>query len=171
MRVGIVKEKYSKSFRWIFYIGVPLLLLSTYLLLMLVNIDLGFTWLVLAIICIAGFVFIDKVVDDIIILGEVAIREDSFVFDLKENVITIPFNEIRMILLKPMLGVSRVADTFKVYNCQIKTNDNLYIYQITREEIKSGKLIAKNLMNPRAFDFIRFLEKQKINHRFGKRIY
>ncbi len=170
MRVGIVKEKYSKSFRWIFYIGVPLLLLSTYPLFVLVNMSLGFTWFVFALICITGFIVIHKVVDDIIILGEVEIREDSFVFDIKENVITIPFNEIRMILLKPILGMSRVADTYKAYNCQIKTNDNLYTYQITREEIRNGKLIAKNLLNPRAFDFITFLEKQKINHRFGKRI-
>jgi len=78
--------------------------------------------------------------------------------------------EIKMILLTPMLGVSKVADTYKVYNCQIKTNDNLYSYQITREEILNGKLIAKNLMNPKAFDLIKFIEKQKINYRFGNRI-
>ena len=170
MRVGIVKEKYSKTNRWILYIVVTLLLLSTYPLLMLFNMGLGITWLVFAIICIAGFVFIHKVADDIIILGEVEVCDDSFVFDLKGNIITIPFNEIKMILLKPMLGLSKLADTFKVYDCQIKTNDNLYSYQITREEVIDGKLIAKNLLNPKAFDFIKFLEKQKINYRFGKRI-
>lgn len=131
---------------------------------------LGITWVVFAIICVAGFIFIHKIADDIIVLGEVEILDDSFVFDLKDNITTIPFREIKMILLKPMLGVSRVPDTYKVYDCQIKTDDKLYSYQITREEIVNGKLIAKNLMNPKAFDFVKFLEKQKINHRFGKRI-
>lgn len=170
MRIGIVKEKYRKKFRWLFYIAVPLLLLSTYPLLLLADVELGIIWFLLAVICVAGFVFIHKVADDIIVLGEVEICDDSFVFDLKGDINKIPFKEIKMILLKPILGVSKVADTYKVYDCQIKTSDNLYSYQITREEIVDGKLIAKNLMNPKAFDFIKFLEEQKINHRIGKRI-
>ena len=75
-----------------------------------------------------------------------------------------------MILLQPMLGLSKIPDTYKAYKCQIKTNDNLYSYQITREELKDGKLVAKNITNPKAFDLIKFLDKRQIQYRFGKRI-
>ena len=74
-----------------------------------------------------------------------------------------------MVLLKPMLGLSK-PDTFKSYICQIKTHNNFYTYQITRKEFKDGKLIAKSLLNPIALDLIKFLDKQSINYRFGKRI-
>ena len=171
MQIGIVKEKYSKPFRLIFYIGFFLFLIATYPLLMQLNIGLGLTLIVFSLIGITGFIFIDKVVEDIILLGNIEIRDDSFVIDLEDDRNIILFKEIKMILLKPKLGGSTNGSTSKVYVCQIKTIDELYSYHITREEIRNGKLIARNLMRPKAFDFIQFLEKQKINHRIGKRSY
>jgi hypothetical protein len=170
MRIGIVEEKYNKSIRWIFYIGIPLLLLISYPLIDLLNLGLDFTWLVFAILCIVGFVAIHKIVDDVIFKGDVEIHEDSFSFLVDEEYTTIPFKDIKMMLLQPMLGLSKIPDTFKAYKCQIKTHDNLYTYQITREELKNGKLVAKNILNPKVFDLIKFLDKQQIHYRFGKRI-
>ncbi|MFT6921483.1 MAG: hypothetical protein ACJA1C_000480 [Crocinitomicaceae bacterium] len=170
MQIGIVEGKHSKSVRWIFYIGIPLLLLISYPVLDILNLDIGYTWIVFSILCISGFAVIHKVADDVIFKGEMEINEDSFSFHLNEETTSIPFKDIKMVLLYPMLGLSKIPDTFKSYKCQIKTHDNVYTYQITREELKDGKLIAKNILNPKAFDLIKFLDKQKINYRFGKRI-
>ena len=171
MRIGIVKEKYSRLSRQASYIGVTIFLLLTYPLLLQVNLSIGITWLLFSLICIASLIFVNKVIDDIIILGEVEIGHDSFSFSLKQETTIVHYKDIEMILLKPMFGGVRAPDIFKVYQCQIKTHDNVHSYQITREEIKNKKLIAKNIVNPKAFDFIDFLENKKINYRFGKQIH
>lgn len=165
MRIGIVKEKYNKKTRWLFYILIPLFLLVTYPLL----IEFGFEKLIAAItfgfITIVSFILLDKKVEDIEIVGELEINSDSFLVIQNDQEILIPFKNIRLFLLNPTIGLSRVAETYKVYDCQIKTIEKNYHLKLTRCEIKNGKVVSRNLVNPKAFDLIKFLKKQNINLR------
>lgn len=171
MQIAIVKAKYDKKIRWIYYIVIPILLLALFPFLMLLNPEIITTSILFGIICVLSFVFIDKVVDGIIIQGEIQINATDLIINFENQKSTIPYDQIRMIILKPKLGLSRVAHTFKVYDCQIKTEEHYYHFDVTRESVENGKIKARNLMNPKAFDLIRFLEEKKINHRFEKRIY
>jgi hypothetical protein len=60
--------------------------------------------------------------------------------------------------------VSRVEFTFKVYDCHIKAEKE-YHFDVTREAIENGKIISRNLINPKAFDLIRFLEQKQIDEK------
>ncbi len=116
------------------------------------------------------FIFIDKVVDSFLIVGQVIIEDQEFVFNQNNNSVTIPFKEIRVIILTPILGISKIASTFKTYNLALTTVNNTVVqYQITREEIVNGKLLSKNIVNPNRFDLVKFLESKKIRFEFGDR--
>lgn len=167
MRVGIVKEKYNKKIRWFYYMTIPLILLVSYPILLRLNLEIGIVWFLFALLCIISFVLIDKVVDDIVLIGEMEIDPDKFKLKLNNQEIPIPFDSIKIVLLKPKLGVSRVARTFKVYECQIKTYEDYYCIHVTRGEVENGIIVEKNILNPKAFDLIKFLEKKNINHQIG----
>ncbi len=171
MQIAIVKAKYDKKIRWIYYIIIPILLLASFPFLMILNLKIGITFSLFAVIGILSFVFIDKVVDGIIIQGEIQMNDKELIINFENQKSTIPYNQIKMIILKPKLGLSRVAHTFKVYNCQLKTGDHYYHFDVTREAVENGKIKARNLINPNAFDLIRFLEQKKVNHRIENRIY
>jgi len=171
MRIGIVKEKYEKKTRWLFYILIPLFLLATYPTLIALNIGNLTAGIIFVIITIVSFILLDKIVDDIDILGEIEIQNDSFILFQNGQEILIPFKKVKMFLLNPKLGLSRVAETYNVYNCEIMTDENNYHLNITRGEIRNGKIVLRNLVNPKAFDLIKFLKKQKINHRIEGRKY
>jgi hypothetical protein len=171
MRIGIVKEKYNKKIRWFYYVIIPLLLLVSYPILMTLNLEIGLVWILFALLCIISFVLIHKIVDDIIIIGEMEIDSDKFKLKLNNQETPIPFDSIKMVLLKPKLGFSRVAHTFKVYECQIKTHEDYYRFDVTREEVENGDIVAKNILNPKAFDLIKFLKRKNINYRIEQRVY
>lgn len=169
--LGIVKERHNKYFRWILYIVVIVMLLSIYPLLKMLHLDLWIICLLFALICLSGFLFLEKVVDGFVKEGEIKVLNDSFNFEINGETLNLPFKDIKIILFHPMLGLSKGDNSFKVYECKIKTTSNLYTYKITREEIRKGKLIKKNLINSKAFDLFKFLDAKKINYRFGKRVY
>jgi len=170
MEIGIVKGKYSKPIRWVFYICIPVLLIITYPILEPLDLGISTTWLIFGILCISGFIIIHNIADKVDHIGTVELLNDSFNFKVDNTLKSIPFVEIQSIILQPMLGVSRLPQTFKVYKCNIQTTTGKYTYQITREEVKNGKLKPKNLLNPKAFDFIKFLDSHSINYKYGKRI-
>lgn len=165
MHIGIVREKYNKKTRWLFYFLIPIFLLATYPALKALNIEDLTAGIIFGIIAIVCFVLLDKKIDDIVILGKLEIKNDSFILIQDNQEVLIPFKNIRMFLLNPKIGLSRVAETYKVYDCQIRTEENNYRLKLTRGEIRNGKIVARNLLNPKAFDLIKFLKKKKINHR------
>ena len=171
MKLAIVKAKYDKKIRWIYYIVIPILLIILFPFLLQLNPEIITTSILFGIICILSFVFIDKVVDSIMIQGEIKINANDLIINFENQKSTIPYNKIKIIILKPRLGMSRVSRTFKVYDCQIKSEEHYYHFEVTRESVENGKIKARNLMNPKAFDLIRFLEEKKLNHRIEKRIY
>lgn len=170
MRIAIVEAKYDKRIRWIYYIIIPLLLVVLFPLLTMLIPGFILSAVLFGVICILSFVIIDKVIDDIIIKGEIEINETELIIHFENQETTIPYNHIKGIILKPKLGMSKVEHTFKVYDCQIKA-DKYYHFDVTREAVENGKIKSKNLINPQAFDLICFLEQKKINYRIEKRTY
>ena len=168
MKIGIVEAKYDRKIRWIYYIVIPILLPALFPLFFMFIPEIITTFFLCGIACILSLVFIDKVIDGIIFKGEIQINENELTICFNEQETTIPFNQIKLIVLKPKLGMSRVEYTFKVYDCQIKAEKE-YHFDVTREAFENGKIISRNLINPKAFDLIRFLEQKQINYRIEKR--
>lgn len=171
MQIGIVKERYNKKTRWFYYIVMPLILIAIYPLLLILNFGLTITWILFSIVTIISLIIIDKVIDSIIIIGKIEIGDKQFKITLDKEVLTISFDKIKCIILNPKLGLSKLPHTFKVYQCQIKTIESDYKFDITREELRNGKIISKNILASRAFDLIKFLEKKKILYKIEKRVY
>jgi hypothetical protein len=168
MKIGIVEVKYNKKNRWIYYIVIPILLPALFPLFFMFIPEIITTFVLYGIACILSLVFIDKVIDGIIFKGEIQINENELIICFNEQETTIPFNQIKLIILKPILGMSRVEYTFKVYDCQIKAEKE-YHFNVTRAAFENGKIISRNLINPKAFDLIRFLEQKQMNYRIEKR--
>ena len=91
------------------------MLLSIYPLLKMLHLDLWIIWLLFALICLSGFLFLEKVVDDFVKEGEIKVLNDSFNFELNGETLNLPFKDIKIILFHPMLGLSKVDNSFKVY--------------------------------------------------------
>ncbi len=165
MYVAIVKQKYGKKKRWWFYILYYTVLLTTFPLLITLNVDKSIAGILFAALVLASLLLIDKLIEDVEVIGKVEIKTDSFVIIQNGKKTPVPFNAIQMFLLTPLIGVSRVAETYKAYDCQIRTNEKNHRLALTRAEVRNGKIITKNLIRPNAFDLIKLLKRQNINYR------
>lgn len=165
MYIAVVKQKYSKKNRRWFYIFYYAILLVTFPLLIALDIPKSMAGILFAIMVITSLILIQKFAEDVEIIGTVEIKTDSFEVIQNGEKILIPFSEIQMFLLNPLLGTSRVAETYKAYDCQIRTSQKNYRFTLTREELRNGKVRPKNLMRPNAFDLITFLKQKNIQYR------
>lgn len=167
MTVGIVEQKFSRRTRRIFYVLHMLILIIAYPLLKAVGIETPIAEILLSFMIFGSLFFIHRIVEGVKIIGKIQVKDDSFILDQNNKQVSVPFKEIQMFLLIPVLGSSRISENYKVYACQIRTNENNHRLNLTREEVRNGKIINKNITRPSAFDLIHFLKKKHIQHRIG----
>jgi hypothetical protein len=163
MKIGIVKPKFNKKQKNISYILLPIIGIIVNAVLLSTIPNIGLSYLLVLIFTISFFIILDVYIEDYCQIGSVEIFEEKFIIQTnEEELYEIKVSEIRKVILKPNLGISKSNYIYKSYLCDILLEDKKYQFEITREEIRENTLIRKNIINRNAFDFIGYLKEKKI---------
>lgn len=168
VQIGIIKPRFKKYVRVITQI---LTVLSPIVLAVFILNGSRDRTILLGVITITIWILSERWFESYKVIGWLFPEEHRLKFVLEgEQEKLIEHKNITRIELIPSLGLSRFKETFKSYRTIIITADgNKFETEITRGEIKNNKLLLPNIIMRKRFDFITYLEKNKIRHTISRK--
>lgn len=167
MEIAIIEPKIKSKF-WRMFITILLFIVSTLSQAIYLGPILEIKIFVLvSLLCIILFFLITaKIINAYRLIGTIELNNDHWILnnqDLKKEIF---IHDIKKIHFKLSLGINKSwhGNTSYIAHILLKNNES-YVLEISREEIKNGKLVSTNVFNQNSrFDLFTYLKKKRIKY-------
>jgi len=167
MDIAIIEPKIKSKF-WRMFITILLLIISTLFQAIYLGpiLDIRMFMLIVVLSFVLLSIIISKMINAYKVIGTIELNNDHWIISKEDLRKEILIQDIKKIYFKANLGTSKSWDgnTSYIANIIFKNNES-YTLEISREEIKNGKLLSTNIFNMNSrFDLFKYLKKKRIKY-------